>query len=63
MVSKKELEYVNQYARLVPFPGVNYAYDAMETLIGAYKTYEKNYNSFNCCNYAYYFSIYGLCTR
>ncbi|MCI5984120.1 MAG: hypothetical protein MRZ35_02590 [Firmicutes bacterium] len=43
MVSKKELEYVNQYARLVPFPGVNYARDAMETLIEAYKTYVKNY--------------------
>ena len=37
MVSKKELEYVNQYARAVPFPGANYAYEAMETLIKAYK--------------------------
>ncbi len=43
MVSKKELEYVNQYARAVPFPGANYAYEAIETLIKAYKTYEENY--------------------
>lgn len=43
MVSRKELEYVNQYARTVPFPGKNYAIDAMEMLIKAYKTYINNY--------------------
>ena len=43
MVSKRELEYVNKYAKTVPFPGNNYAYDAMQMLINAYDTYIKNY--------------------
>lgn len=43
MVSKKELEYVDQYARNVPFPGVSYARAAVELMVNAYETYKLNY--------------------
>ena len=45
MVSRKELEYVNLYARFVPFPGKNYAITTMEMLTKAYETYKKNYQN------------------
>lgn len=45
MVSKRELEYANQPARYVPFPGLNYAYTAAEMLTKAYETYQKNYQN------------------
>lgn len=45
MISKRELKFVNGYARTVPFPGKNYAIDAMNLLINAYNIYEKNYQN------------------
>ena len=45
MVSKRELEYVNLYARNVPFPGRNYAINSMEMLVNAYETFKKNYKN------------------
>lgn len=43
MISRKELEYVNQSAVAVPFPGRNYASDAIDLLIKSYEIYKKNY--------------------
>lgn len=45
MISMKELEYVDQYARNVPFPGKEYAREAMSMLLNAYKTYNENYRN------------------
>lgn len=45
MISKKELNFVNLFARNVPFPGKDYAIKVMEILIAAYNEYEKNYRN------------------
>ena len=43
MISRKELEYVNSYAKNAPFPGVNYATSVMDELIKAYELYKQVY--------------------
>lgn len=43
MISKTELQFVNKFARHVPFPGKSYAINVMESLINAYEIFEKNY--------------------
>ena len=43
MISRKELDYVNTYARFAPFPGVNYASQVMDELIKAYNLFNEVY--------------------
>ena len=43
MISKVELQYVNKYARQVPYPGDNYAMDVMDKLIKAFNLYKDKY--------------------
>ena len=43
MISKKELEYVNTWARNVPYPGTSYSEEAMEDLKQAFSMYEEYY--------------------
>jgi len=45
MISKRELQFVNQYAKNVPFPGSNYALSCIEELIKAYEIYLKQYKN------------------
>lgn len=45
MISKRELQFVNQYAKAVPFPGCNYAISCIEELIKAYEIYLKQYKN------------------
>lgn len=43
MISRKELGYVNLFARYAPFPGVNYAAMVMDELIRAYQLFNEVY--------------------
>ena len=45
MISKRELQFVNQYAKAVPFPGSNYALSCIGELIKAYEIYLKQYKN------------------
>lgn len=45
MISKRELQFVNQYAKSVPFPGTNYALSSAEELIKAFQIYLKQYKN------------------
>ena len=43
MISRAELQYVNDFARNVPYPGDDYAYDVMEKLKLAFNLYNEKY--------------------
>lgn len=43
MISNKEMEYVNTYARYAPFPGGNYASSVIDELIKAYNLFNEIY--------------------
>lgn len=45
MISKKELSYVNNYARFAPYPGDTYAEKVMEKLETAYERYQRLYQN------------------
>ena len=44
MISNKELQYVSDYARKVPYPGDEYAYDAIEKLSKALTMFKQKYD-------------------
>ena len=44
MISKQELQYVSDYARKVPYPGYDYAYNVINKLSMALETFKKKYN-------------------
>ena len=44
MISNKELQYVSEYARKVPYPGDDYARDAIEKLAKALEIFKQKYD-------------------
>lgn len=44
MISKKELEYIDQYASRVPYAGIKYTEETMERLTKQLNNYNNNYN-------------------